>query len=308
MDNFDIARLKKQFLACVPLAKLELPKKLSPEIQSLILEQIMNDSLLKKYPVKNNYLKNFLRLLIKRLESDNEEIDDSLYEIFCQHLSLEDSRMNYRHFLIDPDKRVIIKESRTIVSDGTTGLCSWQAAEVLAEWCIENKIFLAGKSIVELGSGVGLTGITVLKTCRPKSYTFTDCHPRVLDLLEENIELNELKKADETIVQVEELAWESISEHKEANWTSPDIILAADVVYDSSVFSSLINAIYVLLKNSINFAIIGVTVRNQDTLEGFLRELEKHKLGYKELPLPEYKIFEAASVPVKIIRIQSIVE
>ncbi|KAG8042727.1 hypothetical protein G9C98_005367 [Cotesia typhae] len=207
----------------------------------------MNDSLLKKYPVKNTYLKNFLRLLIKRLESENEEIDDSLYELFCQHLSLEDSRMNYRHFLINPDER---------------------AAEVLAEWCMENKISIAGKSIVELGSGVGLTGITVLKTCKPKSYTFTDCHPRVLDLLEENIELNELKKADETIVQIEELAWESISEHKEANWTSPDIILAADVVYDP----------------------------------------KKHKLSYKELPLPEYKIFEIASVPVKIIRIQSTVE
>ena len=44
--------------------------------------------------------------------------------------------------------------------------------------------------MLELGSGLGLTGISMLKQCQCKSYTFTDCHTQVLYLLARNIQLN----------------------------------------------------------------------------------------------------------------------
>lgn len=125
-DNFDIFELKKNFLTCTPLEKIKFPKKITAERQKLILDEIITDCLVQKYPVKNNYRRNFLRLLIERLENDNEEINDELYEFFCSYLSAVDSPMHYRHFLINSNQRVIIKESKSIISDGTTGLCSWQ--------------------------------------------------------------------------------------------------------------------------------------------------------------------------------------
>ena len=43
---------------------------------------------------------------------------------------------------------------------------------------------------MELGCGLGLTGLTVCKRCSVNTYTFTDCHTQVLDLLEKNIQYN----------------------------------------------------------------------------------------------------------------------
>ena len=41
---------------------------------------------------------------------------------------------------------------------------------------------------MELGCGLGLTGVVACRTCSVRSYTFTDCHPQVLFLLAKNIE------------------------------------------------------------------------------------------------------------------------
>ena len=40
-------------------------------------------------------------------------------------------------------------------------------------------IVLQGKRVLELGAGVGMLGITLLKNIDMESYTFTDCHPSV---------------------------------------------------------------------------------------------------------------------------------
>ena len=50
--------------------------------------------------------------------------------------------------------------------------------------------FLSFRHVVELGCGLGLTGIVACRTCGVRSYTFTDCHPQVLFLLAKNIETN----------------------------------------------------------------------------------------------------------------------
>ena len=43
---------------------------------------------------------------------------------------------------------------------------------------------------MELGSGLGLTGITVCRQCHPSRFTFSDCHIGVLSLLKQNIARN----------------------------------------------------------------------------------------------------------------------
>ena len=45
------------------------------------------------------------------------------------------------------------------------------------------------RHVVELGSGLGLVGISSLLLFPLTSFTFTDCHPRVLEALRENLQL-----------------------------------------------------------------------------------------------------------------------
>lgn len=49
---------------------------------------------------------------------------------------------------------------------------------------------LSNKNILELGSGVGFTGIAIAKMCKIHSYLLTDCHHEVLSTICNNIEIN----------------------------------------------------------------------------------------------------------------------
>ena len=51
-------------------------------------------------------------------------------------------------------------------------------------------ILNCSRSIIELGCGTGLTGLVICSTSSPCRYIFTDCHERVLETLQCNLELN----------------------------------------------------------------------------------------------------------------------
>lgn len=66
----------------------------------------------------------------------------------------------------------------------------FQAALMLSDWALCNKSIFINKNILELGSGVGFTGITIGKLCDIKSLMLTDCHEDVLKTTKENILIN----------------------------------------------------------------------------------------------------------------------
>lgn len=66
----------------------------------------------------------------------------------------------------------------------------FQAALMLADWVLSNKTLFHNKKILELGSGVGFTGITIAKHCKIDSILLTDCHKDVLNAICDNIEFN----------------------------------------------------------------------------------------------------------------------
>ena len=49
------------------------------------------------------------------------------------------------------------------------------------------------RCILELGSGLGFTGIVISKICQPRRFTFSDCHEQVLQKLATNIVHNLVK-------------------------------------------------------------------------------------------------------------------
>lgn len=61
---------------------------------------------------------------------------------------------------------------------------------MLADWALSNKDVFAHKKVVELGSGVGFTGLTIAKECKVESIVLTDCHFDVLKSIKRNIEIN----------------------------------------------------------------------------------------------------------------------
>lgn len=356
--------------------------------QAILLDQTINNNIVKRYPLKNSYQRAFLKNVIDILEKNFVEIHDNLYDTYCNILSVDDKeKYFYKHYNID--KRIIsLKENKNFISEGTTGLCSWQASLALSQWCLNNKEYLKKRTILELGSGVGLVGLTALLNCEPKEFYWSDCHPKVLEILSENIRLNlaepeteyttrladksggkleqgviegcgstencdsvnrDIKetfrnsgiKSDKNIscgshtytnnsnritrdvgnfscytnnfdsknssgensitetinaftdidnsfvnpilfssvfqntkVCVVNLPWESVQENQEYRNINPDLILAADVVYDNSVFKPLCGAVKFFLDLNKKCEIIfACTERNTDTLKEFLQLL-----------------------------------
>lgn len=66
----------------------------------------------------------------------------------------------------------------------------FQASLALCEWMLQNKVKFQSQKILELGSGIGLTGLVTANECNPDVIYLTDCHTSVLDLLCDNIKLN----------------------------------------------------------------------------------------------------------------------
>lgn len=158
---------------------------------------------------------------------------------------------------------------------------------------MKNKNKFYGKVVLELGCGVGLTGLCIIKKCFPKQYIFTDCHKIVLKMVSENIKFNllnnenkiqsELKYDDRlklqlkynyTDVKVMELKWEDINKYVNEQWTIPDIIIGADILYDAKSFYELILGLKKLLSFVMDgYAIIAATIRNENTVSQFLYQL-----------------------------------
>lgn len=131
---------------------------------------------------------------------------------------------------------------------------TWEAALYLGEWALDHPqtftnrsagllrithlflslwnsltpplLLLGCRSVLELGSGVGLTGIAVCRSCRPSRYVFSDCHPGVLQRLRDNVRLNGLMEGKRPLVSVEELDWAAVTE-EQIKQADADVVIAA---------------------------------------------------------------------------------
>uniref|UniRef100_A0A8C8X5S3 FAM86 N-terminal domain-containing protein n=1 Tax=Panthera leo TaxID=9689 RepID=A0A8C8X5S3_PANLE len=196
---------------------------------------------------------------------------------------------------------VTLSESTAIISHGTTGLVTWDAALYLAEWAMQNPAAFAHRTVLELGSGAGLTGLAICKTCRPSAYIFSDCHSCVLEQLRGNILLNGLSlEADVTDdsesprVTVAQLDWDVVTAPQLAAF-QPDVVIAADVLYCPETVLSLVRVLQRLsacLKNQqAPDAYIAFTVRNPETCQLFTNELGIAGIPWEAVPHHDQKLF-----------------
>ncbi|XP_078096099.1 protein-lysine N-methyltransferase EEF2KMT isoform X7 [Mustelus asterias] len=268
----------------LPLPELEERLKNSDDSTLIqhILQQTVLHPLCNKYPPSVKYRRLFLAELIKKLSGEN----------------------------------IRLGENVAIISEGTTGLVTWEAAQFFAEWAMENSEVFNCRSILELGSGIGLVGITICKTCTPKQYIFSDCHPNVLQQLRTNILSNGLLldsdtwNAKDCEVEVKNkyvseenqgpeitvigLDWSEVTQEQVE--LQPDIIIATDVIYDPEVVLCLVSVLEKFLisnerKEQGSVVYLASTVRNPETYHQFKMELDKVGIGHQVIPGPTRKIF-----------------
>ncbi|KAM6196953.1 protein-lysine N-methyltransferase EEF2KMT [Sarcoramphus papa] len=316
------SRFQRRFLAARQLRSfpwLELEQNLRTAPDSSLLVDILHKTILHplcvKYPPSTKYRRCFLTELIKKHESTAAEPLDELYDTLADILNEEESTRCYKNYLLPTGECVTLSENVAIISGGTTGLVTWDAALHLAEWAIENSAVFSNRTVLELGSGIGFTGIAICKTCDPKTYIFSDCHPCVLKQLTENIRLNGFvlepertqhiqtesqgQEAEATNYQkpkliVAELDWGSVTE-KQLLDLQPDVVIAADVVYDPEIILALIGMLQKLSTFRADRkppeVYIAFTIRNPDTYRLFQAELDKAGIRWQIIPARSNSIF-----------------
>ncbi|CAL8275208.1 unnamed protein product [Lota lota] len=275
------------------ILRRELEKDKSSELIAEILKKTCLSALGQKHPPSVKYRRFFLTELIKTLERGCLEPLDELYEGLAGVLRDQERPDCYKTYLLPGGDAVTLMESVALVSQGTTGLVIWEAALHLAEWALEHQEPFTCRSVLELGCGVGLTGLVVCRGCSPSSYVFSDFHPSVLHRLRANLELNGLGEGDPGgedgcaeaggVVSVEELDWESVSEER-LREIGADTVIASDVVYDPDIISGLVKLLSMILRcaspGGLPQVFICSSIRNPDTYNSFKRQLEEAGIGY----------------------------
>ncbi|CAE1280601.1 EEF2KMT [Acanthosepion pharaonis] len=405
-----------QFFEMVPIRRMKWGNyqfegsEVGPDTQRKVLTATVTSPLCEKYPPSLSYQRSFMKHFVHKLETCDAEICDEVYEAYTDILSQkeeEDDTLCYKTYSLPYSKTVSLQESVHLVAQGTTGLSTWQAAQHLAEWAIENIDVFQNKKILELGSGLGLTGIVICKHCLPAHFCFTDCHPQVLYLLSKNIELNfisnnqnndtqnstqkdiqlspvnsnnhndekimrkirrqlslsadnnpsndmtdiieicvspttppgseeeaihkelineladfelhsklwkkdsvthvaTLKKCEK--ISIAKLDWESFDDNLLSSYC-PEVIVAADVVYDTTIIPSLVLVLKTLLSLTLEngqkpVAYIASTVRHEDTRDQFLFTLGVQELHFESMvPPSEYIFHYDRAVPIELLKI-----
>ncbi|XP_065363350.1 protein-lysine N-methyltransferase EEF2KMT [Calliphora vicina] len=321
--NLFLKNIQKQFLCCFPLHCIswqDFPKNLSWEQQKNLMDYTITSSLNTKFPIKLSYQLNFMKKLLALLEKNCAEVHDVVYENYCQiqqNLAKDcTEKFAFKHYVVAPDIHFSLRESKSFVAEGTTGLCSWQASLALADFLVKNPCITRDKSVLELGAGTGLCGFIMLKICRPRHVLLSDGSSSCVELMVESFKRNFSEALEENyrfmlgkqFVEFSVVQWECIEDIAEVSLLKPDIILAADVVYDDSCFSDLSSAIdyvFKLKENKVEMY-LAATVRNQHTLNGFLHILDALNFHITECNVVSEEksiLYWDRSTPVKILKL-----
>lgn len=263
----------------------------SLESQQRFLDYVLRNPISTRFPPSPKYTSRILKLVLDFLGSKFEVLEE-LMEIYFDLSTAKPASdglirdLVYKSWLLarngDKEEFVTIRMASQL---DTVGLTSWQAGYMLAEYIAANTERFKDKKCLELGSGVGLTGIVLAKLTQTAEICLTDYTTEILSNMRTNCEINDLPNLD-----VRQLDWE---EFNEANSDPsglvpflPDIIMAADCVYDIGLIQKLCVVLRWYLsrsKSTQSTAIIATTLRNPKTFQFFMDELKANSLHHEDI-------------------------
>ncbi|TYZ64612.1 hypothetical protein PybrP1_008248 [[Pythium] brassicae (nom. inval.)] len=292
----------------------------SLEVQALVLDYVLRDPVCDDFPPHKTYVYRFLKSYVSEL---HDELVAELME-FVLHarvgdvvLSPEDlhhvsytipaSGQRSENDLVPASPGALVVTCRVASVINEVGLKIWQAGWYLAEYVITHPEVFEDKTVLELGAGVGFTGLVLAQVARPKRVVLSDYAARVMQNLRYNTEVNASRF--QCPVDVVTLDWESWDPSTADAELHPDVLLAGDCVYDVAAFPHLVRVLQVFLRLPVataaehralsgarasaardaetpqpeRKAIFAATIRNQKTFQAFLDHLALFAIAYEDV-------------------------
>lgn len=258
----------------------------------------------------DRYVKALVRSYVSILESKGEQVSSDLLMdlIFRMSLTKEmtphPEESCYICFRLPPCDHKLLK-IRIYPYHNDVALRLWEAGAMLAEYFLQYPEYVKGKRIIELGAGVGLTGLVVAGSCGAKDVFLTDFTEACRVNMAHNILINQdwLQETRQptAIVRQGYLEWSSFidcstrkvmddltasKEHDQTCFTafsSADVLIAADVTYDHGTLKPLLAIVVQFLQKSPSTkkAIFAITKRNLDTFNTFIELLKEKNVAYE---------------------------
>jgi predicted nicotinamide N-methyase len=166
-----------------------------------------------------------------------------------------------------------------------TGQVIWPASYMLVHYLMAKRSELANESLLEVGSGTGITGL-VAALCS-KSVIVTDYNDIVLDLLDHNARVNAIPG---TKCVCKKLDWTVEESRKTFEPHSFNIIIGSDVVYWHNMITPLLETVdYLLSKDQGAHFILAFKHRAANT-EAYLFEQasNRFKLIIEDVPMDSF--------------------
>lgn len=278
-----------------PLGLLDPQSDLEPistlESQQKLLDYVIRNPISERFPPSPKYTARILKLVLDALGSKFEVLEELMELYFDLSTAKPTSDGSIRELIYkswplahngEKEEFVTIRMASQL---DTVGLSSWQAGYMLAEYIAANTDFFENKRCLELGSGVGLTGIVLAKLAQPARLCLTDYTPEILNNMKINCGLNDLPD-----LEVKQLDWEEFnlptSTPDELLPFFPEVIMAADCVYDTGLVKNLCAVLKWCLSRpseTPSVAIIATTLRNPKTFQFFMDELKANSLRHEDI-------------------------
>ncbi|XP_063697425.1 protein N-lysine methyltransferase METTL21D [Culicoides brevitarsis] len=178
------------------------------------------------------------------------------------------------------------------IIEGQVSAVVWDASIVLARYlihrCNSSPKYLKGKNILELGSGLGLCGMTAC-CLGAKSVLLTDLD-EAIPLLQVNVDKNKEKFDKSTKVEVKALKWSTEDAAKLIENEIFDVILVSDCIYYEESIEPLIETLVTLLKEKETKVLLAQELRESqkqiDIFKKFIKTA-REKIIFREISAAE---------------------
>ncbi|KAL4114235.1 hypothetical protein PRIC2_014915 [Phytophthora ramorum] len=283
-----VARIKTQFADEQRWATLE--------FQAQVMHVVVNDPVCDDFPPQRKYTYRFLKRYLDEIEAVQADADDGLVEALMEFVlnakladdSLNAEAMHHVSYTVPTTDSSVVVSCRVASVFNEVGLKLWEAGWLLAEYIIAHESEFRDRTVLELGAGVGFTGMVLACVCRSDRIVLTDYAPNVMQNLRYNVEINASKFL--CPVEVQTLDWETW-QPEDHDDERPDVLLAGDCAYDVAVFPALMRVLQSFLGNDggsatqhpQRVAIFAATIRNQKTFQTFLDQLAQNRIDYVDI-------------------------
>ena len=187
-----------------------------------------------------------------------------------------------------------------------TGTRIWEGAWLHRAWALQNARLFQNRSVLELGAGCGMLGVSVACACRPTSVTLTDFRGHfqssetVMHCLRGNVARNVARLPPSATVRVLELDWQRPTEPLE--WPLPegdagagpapsacpcapcDVVIGTEVLYSAEGAILLAALLPVWLSRPHGTAYV-LNNANRTGVDAFARACAQHGLSCEEIPI-----------------------